>query len=70
LCAPIADQFNAEIKSLANGKYIESSSYTLKKGKYPLTDIYRQNQGEVASSVFMQESLFSGLMLYLHKYFS
>lgn len=61
------DQFNAEIKLLAKGKYIESSIYTSKKGKNELIDVHRHKQCEVASVAFKQESLPNGLMIYLCK---
>ncbi|CAF1323609.1 unnamed protein product [Rotaria sp. Silwood1] len=57
LLATNGDQFNAEIKLLANGKYIESSVYIPKKQKTVLTDAQRKKQVDVACAVFKQESV-------------
>ncbi|CAF1018925.1 unnamed protein product [Rotaria sordida] len=54
------DQFNDEIKLLANGRYIESSIYTAKKEKFASTNDYRKKQEDVAAAVFEQES-FTGV---------
>jgi hypothetical protein len=54
------DQFNAEIKSVAKGSYIESSSYLAKKEKSTFIDAYRQKQDEVATAAFAEKSLASG----------
>ncbi|CAF4507593.1 unnamed protein product, partial [Rotaria sp. Silwood2] len=51
------DQFNAEIKLLANGKYIESSVYIPKKEKNMLTDAQRKKHADVACAVFKLESV-------------
>ena len=59
------DQFNEEIKLLANRKYIESAIYTLKKEKFA-SDDYRKKQEDVATAAFEQESFNSGLILYFH----
>ena len=59
------DQFNEEIKLLANRKYIESAIYTLEKEKFA-SDDYQKKQEDVATAAFEQESFNSGLMLYLY----
>jgi hypothetical protein len=59
--------FDAEIKLLANEKYIESSPYKPKTGKAVLSDVYRHKQADVASVAFQQESLTNGLIIYLCK---
>jgi len=59
------DQFNDEIKLLANGRYIESTIYTAKKDKFTSTDDYRKKQDDVAGACFEQESFTNGLMIYL-----
>ncbi len=55
-----ADQFNSEIKALAKGSYIESSTYTAKKEKFGLLDVYRQHQNDVATAAFNENSLGTG----------
>jgi hypothetical protein len=64
------DEFNAEIKLLAKQRYIESTMYmpkkgnsSFKKGKYGLSDGYRQKQSDIASTAFNQESLPGGLII-------
>ena len=59
------DQFNDEIKLLANGRYIESTIYTAKKDKFASTDDYRKKQDDVAGACFEQESFTNRLMIYL-----
>ncbi|CAF4653768.1 unnamed protein product [Rotaria sp. Silwood1] len=62
------DQFNNEIKLLANGRYIESSIYTAKKEKFASADDYRKKQEDVAAAAFEQESFTGGLVIYLRIY--
>ena len=57
---PNPDIFNAEIKQLSNGRYIESSNYTSKKVKNRMNDIYRYKQANIASTAFQQDSLPKG----------
>lgn len=69
-----ADQFNADIKLKAQGRYIESSAYTCKqenqksKGRYASADAYRQKQSEIAASAFSQDSVTTGLIVHLLEY--
>ena len=61
---------------MAKGRWIESSMHTLnrgnqtKKGKYALTDTYRQKQSDIACSAFKQESLPNGLIIHPRKSYS
>lgn len=58
---PNGDQFNAEIKSLAKQKYIESSNYLSKKGKNAPFENHRVKQNEAARVALKEESFNSGL---------
>ena len=62
LNGPNDDLFNAEIKLLSNGRYIESSNFTTKKDKIALDNMHRIKQAEVAAVAFKQDSLPKGLV--------
>ncbi|UJR24340.1 hypothetical protein I4U23_005717 [Adineta vaga] len=51
-----SDEFNEQIKLSANGKYLESSIYTIKKEKFASNDDYRKRQDDVAGAAFEQNS--------------
>ena len=63
------DRFNTEIKSLSDGRYIETSMYTAKKDITVLTDSYCKKQTDVTSNLFKQESVSCGKIIYLCKLF-
>ena len=58
------DRFNAEIKLLSKGNFIESSSYQPKKEKSTLVDMY-QKQNDIATAAMQQGSLAGGLLISL-----
>jgi hypothetical protein len=64
----IGDQFNEQIKLASNGKYLESSVYTIKKEKFAANDDYRKRQDDVAGAAFEQNSFNTGLIIYLSIY--
>ena len=59
-----ADQFNAEIKSSAKDKYIQSSIYAGKGEKKQLIEDYREKQREAAKTAFKFDSLNDGLLAF------
>ncbi|CAF4109874.1 unnamed protein product, partial [Adineta steineri] len=63
LSLPNGDPFNAEIKLLSKGKYIESSIYSPKTEKFASNKDYHVKQEEVADAAFRQESFASAVAI-------
>ena len=59
-----ADQFNAEIKSLAKDRYIENSTYMCKKGKIKSYGDELEKMDNAAVDAYGKNSVFAGSIIF------